>query len=50
MDSKFKQAMIISTAGAVFAVVLIAAGVLWYSSRPSRPKPWNATALKAEFY
>jgi hypothetical protein len=53
MDSKLKRAMLIGAAagaGAVFAVVLIAAGVLWYSSRPSRPKPWNTTALKTKFH
>ena len=53
MDPKLKRAMLISAAagaGAVFAVALIAAGVLRYSSRPSHPKPWNTTALKTEFH
>jgi hypothetical protein len=53
MDSKLKRAILISAAagaGVVFAVASIAAGVLWYSSRPSYPKPWNTTALKTEFH
>jgi hypothetical protein len=53
MESKLKRAMLVSAAagaGAVFAVGVIAAGVLWYSSRPSHPKPWNTTALKTAFH
>jgi hypothetical protein len=31
------------------ALVAIAGAAFWYHNRPERPKPWNATALKATY-
>jgi hypothetical protein len=36
-------------AGAVLAAALIIGGLLWYSSRPAPPKPWNSKAIIATF-
>jgi len=37
--------------GAGFAVLagILVGGVIWYDSRPQKPKPWNATAILATF-
>lgn len=51
MDGTLKRTTLISAAaGAIFALVLIAAGVLWYSTRQHQPRPWNTRALRAEFH
>jgi hypothetical protein len=36
-------------AGIAVIVCLTAGGWIWYHSRPTSPKPWNSTAIKAEF-
>ena len=36
-------------AGAVLTLAVIAGAVLWYSSRPERPKQWNPKAIVATF-
>jgi hypothetical protein len=36
-------------AGFVLTAALIVGLVLWWSQRPEKPKPWNATALTASF-
>jgi hypothetical protein len=35
--------------GFAVALAMIAGAALWYHDRPERPKPWNATALKATY-
>src|SRR5207237_7066279 len=36
-------------AGAVVAVFLTTASVIWYSNRPVAARPWNKTAITASF-
>jgi hypothetical protein len=50
--SLLKRIVLISAsagAGAALMASLIAGGLLWYSSRPERPKPWNSKAIVATF-
>lgn len=52
MNEGWKRWLIKGAAwGASSALMLAAAagGLLWYSSRPEPPKPWNKTAIKAAF-
>jgi hypothetical protein len=35
--------------GFAIGLSIIAGAVLWYHNRPERPKPWNASALKATY-
>ncbi len=35
--------------GLGIGIALVAAFLIWYSSRPKPPKPWNTTALTAEY-
>jgi hypothetical protein len=46
-----RLAIVSASAGAGLAVTmaLIVGGLLWYSSRPHPPKPWNTSALKATY-
>ena len=37
-------------AGAVAATAIVAALLFWYTTRPVKPKPWNRTAITAEYY
>lgn len=50
--SPLKRIAVISAsagAGAVLMAALVFGRVLWYSSRPERPKPWNSQAIVAKF-
>ncbi len=37
-------------AGAVVAIAIVVALFFWYKSRPVKPKPWNRSAITAEYY
>ena len=52
MENRWKRLALMSAAagaGAVLAAALLAGGILWLSSRPERPKPWNSKAIIATF-
>ena len=36
-------------AGFALALVFLAGGWFWYSSRPKPPKPWDTKAIQAEY-